>query len=76
MGELELHHQGVSWDWDIAQPGVKEKEVKLHGVAMTVSGCELSRVVTPEPMTEYTESLKAFLLSDFILRMRPSNEAL
>ena len=67
--EVELYHQGVSWDWVLEQPKVKEKTVKLHGVAMTVSGSELSRVVTPEPMTEYTKALKAFLLSKFDLTM-------
>ena len=73
--ELELHHQGISWDWVIAQQEVKKKTVKLHGVAMTVSGSELSRVVAPEPMTKYTEALKAFLLRKFGLRMRYRDEA-
>ena len=69
VGEAELYHQGVPWDWVFEQPKVKEKRVKLHGVAMTVSGSELSRVVTPEPMTVYTKAFKAFLLSKFGVRM-------
>ena len=70
-GECELHHQDVSWDWIIARKDVKEKNVTLRGVAMTVAGTELSRVVTPEPMTEYTEAFRAFLLNNFGLEMKP-----
>ena len=66
-----LHHQGVCWDWDIEPPGRKEVAVKLHGVALTVTGCELSRVVSCEPMEEYTKALGTFLQRDFRLTMRP-----
>ena len=69
VGEFELYHQGISWDWSIMQQDVKEKAVKLHGVAMTVSGKELSQVVEPEPMQEYTEELKAYLRRSFGLQM-------
>ena len=74
-GEFTLHHQGVSWDWIIARQDVNKKTVKLHGVAMTVAGVELSQVVAPEPMTEYTEALGAFLLNNFGLEMKPTEVA-
>ena len=74
--ELELYHQGVSWDWVLAGQKVKEKEktVKLHGVAMTVAGSELSRVVTPEPIADYTKALRAFLQNKFGLKMSQIEE--
>ena len=37
---------------------------------MTVAGCELSSVVSQEPVEEYTEALKRFLQQKFRLRMR------
>ncbi len=68
--DIELHHQGVCWDLSIKEQGVNKRTLKLHGVAMTVSGCELSRVVSYEPMGEYTEALQQFLLHGFRVRMR------
>ena len=73
-GELELHHQGVCWDWRIQGEDRKEMLVKLHGVMMTVAGCELSRVVSPEAMGKYTEALKGFLQRNFQLRMRQTKK--
>ncbi len=67
-GELKFYHQGARWDWAVSKPKVS-KLVKYHGVAMTVAGCELSRVVTPEPMSSYTNELKSFLLSKFGVKM-------
>ena len=72
--EFELYHQGVVWDLIIAQQVAKEKSIKLHGVAMTIAGRELSRVVTHEPMAEYTQALRTFLLSRFGLRMKQIEE--
>lgn len=72
--ELELLHQGISWDWVPAENNVQEQLVKLHGVAMTVSGSELSRVVTPLPFAEYTKALKAFLQTGFGIKMRRIEE--
>ena len=69
IGELKLYHQGVSWDWNIIQQGVNEKTVKIHGVAMTVSGKELSQVVKLEQMRNYTEAFKAYLRRSFDLQM-------
>ncbi len=65
-GELELHHQGVCWDWVIEQEEVKKSTVKLYGVAMTVAEYELSRVVSHEPMAEYTEALGSILNSVYL----------
>ena len=65
-----LQHQGVSWDFDTEGEDRKSVPVKLHGVAMTAAGCELSRVVSQEPVEEYTEALKRFLQQKFRLRMR------
>ena len=65
----QLHHQGVCWDWAIESNGRKKVLVKLHGVALTVSGRELSRFVAPESMVEYTEALKTFLSNNCQLRM-------
>ena len=65
-----VQHQGVSWDWDFEREARKSVPVKLHGVAMTVAGCELSGVVSQEPAEVYTEALRAFLQRNFQLRMR------
>ena len=70
-----LQHQGVSWAWDIEGEDRKSVPVKLHGVALTVAGCELSGVVSQEPVEEYTEALKAFLQRSFRLRMRQIEDA-
>ena len=71
-----LQHQGVSWDCDIEGEDRKSVPVKLHGVAMTAAGCKLSRVVSQEPVGEYTEALKAFLQRNFRLRMRQIEDAI
>ena len=73
--EVRLQHQGVFWDWDIDGKDRTSVPVKLHGVAMTVAGCELSRVVSEEPVEEYTEALKAFLKRDFRLSMKQLEDA-
>ena len=73
-GELDLYHQAVCWEWDIEGEDRKSVPVRLHGVAMTVAGCELSRVVSQEPMGEYTEALKRFLQRNFRLRMRQTED--
>ena len=70
----ELHHQGTAWNW-VSEAGEPKKTVTLHGVAMTVSGRELSRVVSLEPMPEYTERLRQFLLERFKLSMNPGPAA-
>ena len=66
----ELHHQGVSWDWIIQQESIKTKTIKLDGVAMTMAGCELSRVVSQEIVKEYTEALGKYLLRNHKISMK------
>ena len=70
-GGIELHHQGVSLDCVIEQPNVEEKTAKIHGVAMTVAGSELSKFVSLVPMDAYTKALQRFLRQRFKLRMEP-----
>ena len=70
-GGIELHHQGVSWDCVIEQPNVDQKTAKVHGVAMTVAGSELSEFVSLEPMDAYTKALQRYLRRGFKLRMEP-----
>lgn len=65
----DLYHQGVRWDWAIRQEGRQRIDVKLHGVAMTVSGAELARVIPQEPVPAYTDKLKKFLSDRFKLEM-------
>ena len=48
---------------------MSEKTARMQGVAKTVGGLGLSRLVTPEPMTECTKALMAFLQSGFDLVM-------
>lgn len=60
-GSALLRHQGKYWDWVNEGPAGKERIVRIHGVAMTTAGCELSRVVWPEPMPGYLGRLEAFL---------------
>lgn len=73
--DADLHHQGICWDCDILTEGRKEVPAKLHGIALTVAGRELSRFVSSEPMESYTEALKRFFQRDFGLRMRPMENA-
>ena len=72
--ELDLYHQGVCWDWTFAEQKMKRKTVKLHGVAMTVAGSEMSRVVTPQPIAEYTKALRTFLQDKFGISMKQTKE--
>ena len=65
-----LRHQGKCWDWVNNEPvDQTERKVRVNGVAMTITGCELSRVVSPEPIPDYTDRLKKFLLDSCRLRM-------
>ena len=65
----DLYHQGVRWDWVIQEEGKQMKKVKLHGVAMTVSGAELARAIPQVPMPGYTNQLKKFLSDGFKVEM-------
>ncbi len=70
----ELHHQDVCWDWTIEQENVTRKIIELHGVAMTVAGTELSKVVSQEVTKEYTDALRKYLLHKFRINMRRSED--
>ena len=65
----DLFHQGVRWDWVIQEEGKQMKKVKLHGVAMTVSGAELARAIPQVPMPGYTNQVKKFLSDGFKVEM-------
>ena len=65
----DLYHQGVRWDWAIRQEGRQKMDVKLHGVAMTVSGAELAKAIPQGPVPAYTGQLKKFLSDRFKLDM-------
>lgn len=64
-----LYHQQVRWDWVIQQEGTQRQEVKLHGVAMTVSGRELAQAIPKVAMPAYTRQLKKFLSDRFKVEM-------
>ena len=70
LNVASIHHQGVNWDWDFEQENVTRKIIKLQGVAMTVAGSELSKVVPQEITREYTEALRKYLLKRFRINMR------
>ncbi len=59
---LPLWHQGQYWGL-FALPGwnKSQRKFKLAGVALSHAGCELFRLVDPDPMENYTEDLKKFL---------------
>ena len=65
----DLYHQGVRWDWVIQEKGKQRKTVKLHGVAMTVSGAELAQAIPQVAMPAYTNQLKKFLSDRFKVDM-------
>ena len=56
-----LWHQGRYWalsalpEWNKSQ-----RQFRLSGVALSHAGCELFRLVDPDPMEDYTEDLKKF----------------
>lgn len=68
-GGAELFHQGVRWDWAIQEKDKQTKTVRIHGVAMTVSGAELAQAIPQVAMTAYTNQLKKFLSNRFKVDM-------
>ena len=67
--DADVYHQGVRWDWVIQQEDGQRQDVKLHGVAMTVSGAELAQAIPQVAMPAYTAQLKKFLSDRFKLEM-------
>ena len=55
-----FQHQGREWALVSGTEYRPNGPLKVHGVALTVSGHELSRVVEQEPLTRYLEHLKQF----------------
>ncbi len=58
--QLPFQHQGKSWVLVPTEKYAPLKEFRVHGVALTSSGIELSHIVYREPMEEYTRDLIAF----------------
>ena len=56
---LPLRYQGQNWVL-LPASGHKKVALKLHGVALTRAGRQLSRVVECAPMNEYTRDLHKF----------------
>ena len=57
---LPFHHQERSWILVPIQKRTPSSQFRVHGVALTSSGMELSRIVHREPTDEYTQDLIAF----------------
>lgn len=60
--QIPFLFQNRCWVLVSANSHDSNKQLKLHGVALTESGKELSRVVDLEPMEKFTQDLKNFLL--------------
>ena len=58
--QIPFQHQGKSWSLVPIGKHAPSKQFRVHGVALTSSGVELSRLVQREPMEEYTRDLVAF----------------
>ena len=58
-GYFPIRYQGQNWVL-LPANGHKEAALKLHGVALTRAGRQLSRVVECAPMNEYTRDLHKF----------------
>ena len=59
---LPFHHQGQQWVLmsDVGRP--PGEPVRIEGPSLSLAGRELSRIVTQEPIPEYTERLVAFFV--------------
>ena len=64
-----LRHQNADWDVEIEDKDRIRVLMRLDGVAMTVAGHELSRVVSQEPFGDFTEAMKAFIQRRFHLQL-------
>lgn len=58
---LPLEHQGRQWVLKPEAPRPSEKEWRVHGVALSLAGAELSRVVERTLMPEYLVRLQEFV---------------
>lgn len=57
---IPFRHQGRHWVLLPSPERDKNQECRVSGVTLSRAGCELFRIVDPDPMGEYTEDLKKF----------------
>lgn len=57
---VPFRHQGQNWVLAPMPGRDKNQECRVSGVALSRAGCELFRIVDPDPMESYTEDLKKF----------------
>ena len=69
-----IRHQGKYWDILPLPEQAKKQEVKLYGVALSLVGHELFRIVDQEPMPEYTEDLKKFFAEQNLSMVEVNNQ--
>ena len=58
---LPFGFQGKHWILMPASSGKTGKNLRIHGVALTRSGMELSRIVEIEPLEEFSKALSRYL---------------
>ena len=57
---IPFRHQGRHWILLPSPERDKNQKCRVSGVALSRAGCELFRIVDPDPMGKYTEDLKKF----------------
>ena len=70
---MALQYANDSWYLEHAQNDTSTKEIRIHGVAMSEAGKELSRVVTRTPNLQYSIALAAFLRRENLKLIRYSD---
>ena len=58
-----FHYQGEFWVLIPESPWNPKNKLQVHGVALSLAGRELSRIVACEPVPNYTEMLSTFFLN-------------
>lgn len=61
---LPLTHQNEFWAL-AKQQGQARSEMRLEGMQLSASGCELLSIVELHPVPEYTEAMRTFLRNQF-----------
>ena len=57
LSPIPFNFQGRRWVLVSEKENERKKPYKLSGVAMTISGIELSKIIELEPMTQYVQDL-------------------
>ena len=57
---IPICFQGKYWILVATSSGVQGREFRFHGVALTKSGQELSRIIDIEPVEQYSQELRAY----------------